>query len=707
MGGEVAARLALLGGGLLLGACAAVPAVDTGLEARCDARELGADEVRARRIPCSDELVEGGDGRRSDWLLENSRLKVVVREEGVALTRFDLAGGTIVDLVPVANGAQGADDVLEEIVPAVGGRWFREVAISTEHAPGRAALVLSGTLEDGSAATVRYALEADSETLLLEGMDALTLVPGQGGVRVGDVVELDQELLWTTDGAVSDRGGWLDATGVSALTTGSREAVAAWRWPAGRTLSGSATLDDGTPVSGELPLVDAGATADVAWVAVLEGAEVVSRWPVDDGRFSAWVGPEATGLRLEVPGYEVDELGLEEGDTGGEQPEPALVAGAPGYVRVEVVDTDGLPLPARFAWGEAAWSMPAGGLLVPTGPGAEAATVSAGPAFSRWTSESLEVTGVTGLRVVLERTGAPRILAQLDREAWPDAGVRAWSEDVARDAAAEGVRFLVVVADDEVARSGLSSRDQPWLVVRAGSRADTDSAGRPLAWPWSRSNNRGGQGAAPWPDLSPLDLLAVMDDAGDRRTVVDPGWVGAAGDPLGWDPLPTALRVEDLGNLPVLGEVYDRFLPLVLVGPLTWIEGLDEEPVWSREDVEAMLLAGRTVAGNGPYISLEVDGVGPGGQAEVRPGGHRAREARVEVHAPAWMDLDAAWLLGSDGQEPCRWEASAHSGVRLRGRCLLPDDLDWVVAVAAGDRETEGVEGTPWAVTGPVWLGRP
>ncbi len=692
-----AARASMLGGGLLLGACSPSPFEAVSSDWRCDARELGADEVRARRIPCGDELVAGGDARRSDWLLENNRVRIAFRDEGAALTRFDIAGGTIVDMAPV-----GANDVLEEVVPSVDGQWFTELEIRAEEAEGSAALVLEGLLADGSSAEVRYILHADDGTLEVEGIDQLTLVPGQGSVLVGDSVELSGDLLWTTDGALSDRGGWLDAEAPTRVFTGTRDEVARWSWPDGDLLSGETRLADGELLDGEHPLIDASAASDIVWVTALDASgESIGRWPSEEGSFSAWLSPEAHSLRLDAPGFASDELVLAELS---DETTPVLTAGEHGFLRVEIEGDDGLGVPARVVWGDRSWAVPSGGLLLATGPGTESLMVSAGPAYERVEADSFDVSEVTELAVVLPRTPAPRILADIGVESWPDEQVRMHAADVARQAMADGARFVVLVADDEVAYADELSRDDPWLEVRGGSRASSPEHGSPLAWPWSRNDNKGGQGAAPWTELDALDLLAVMDDGGRRRTVVDADWVASAGDPTHWAPKPLALRLGGLDDLPVAIDLLDAFQPVLLLGDRTWVEGLDDEQVWSHRDVEAMLLAGRGVASNGPYVALEVDDVSTGGAGSPH---ELAHEVRVRATAPTWMDLDTVEIVGPGGEVLATFEASATEGWRVRGAALLPADLDWVLAVARGDEAAEGLDAAPWAISNPVWLSRP
>ena len=78
----------------------------------CDPRVLASGELRARRIPCSEELISGGEGRVGDYLIENSMARYVVRGPYAALTRLGEPGGTLVDAA-----APGVGDMLLELTP--------------------------------------------------------------------------------------------------------------------------------------------------------------------------------------------------------------------------------------------------------------------------------------------------------------------------------------------------------------------------------------------------------------------------------------------------------------------------------------------------------------------------------------------------------------------------------------------------------------
>jgi len=315
-----------------------------------------------------------------------------------------------------------------------------------------------------------------------------------------------------------------------------------------------------------------------------------------------------------------------------------------------------------------------------------------------WSTEALTIEDTVDVDVLLSRRGAPAVLMDTAVVGWPDSTERRPAQELADELAADGVGFAVLVADDVVARASIDGRVAETLFVRGGSRA-AGPHGRPLAWPWSRSSNRAAYGAAPWADLDATGLLAWMADAGDRRTVVDAAWVTAARDPVAWDPHPTALRLDSLEELAVYTALLDRWIDPVLLGPLTWVEGLDEDDLYSHVDVEAMLLAGRTIATTGPAIALRVDGQGPGSHIErgARPMLH------LEVDAPGWMDVEGAAIVSAGGEVLETFTLGPGSGTRLSVVRTLADQ-PWVMAMCWGPG---GTSSDTWAVTGPIWLDRP
>ena len=95
--------------------------MDTGLRwTVCDPLELGAGQLRVKRVGCTAELPSGSDGRRGDILLQNQHLSVVFRDAPEALSKHRIGGGTLIDVAP-----SGEQDRLLEAIPLIEGGWMQ------------------------------------------------------------------------------------------------------------------------------------------------------------------------------------------------------------------------------------------------------------------------------------------------------------------------------------------------------------------------------------------------------------------------------------------------------------------------------------------------------------------------------------------------------------------------------------------------------
>ena len=227
----------------LLSGCGALPAPDT---SGCDPRDLASNEVRARKIPCSDELIDGGEGRIGDWLLENAVARYVVRGPYAALGWLEEDGGSLIDAA-----TPGGMDVLGEYLPD-GDRS----SIEAENGDGEATLVLPG---------VTYRLAADSPALSIEATGEGRLRAAFGAERTGATIRSDDAFF-----------------GVDGLPEGDG-AVA---WVTGTT---AASIDPADLFDLE---VDSDVDAD-SIVATTDGIERV-RVPVVDGHVHTYVPTDAT-----------------------------------------------------------------------------------------------------------------------------------------------------------------------------------------------------------------------------------------------------------------------------------------------------------------------------------------------------------------------------------------------------------------------------
>jgi hypothetical protein len=653
----VRARPALIMLLLLLGCVPDYP------EAGCDPRVMSAGEVRARRLPCSDELLSGGEGRRGDWVLESAAARFIIRDTPDALTRLGVAGGTIVD----AAAIDGVDPLVEAI-PLIDGGWLSTVEITAWSEADAAGLELRGTLPDGTAVTVRYTLPADSSTLLIEGIDALEVTPRPGTARIGSVLEYRADTLLGLDGELQDAGGVVRAEGAALLSVGARETVHDALWP-------------------DEP--DTRGVAAGTWVEALGGDEVLARYPILSETYSGRLPPGTDAIRA-----------VQDGAQDGPEVAPGGESrvGESGGVRLRVTDGTARPHPATLYWDGVPYpTLP--GEVARTGPGEGTGIIYAGPGHEL-VEVALSISEEVSLSVHQPLAVTPAVLADLSLLTAPDITERRDDDDILDEAAAAGIQFAVLVARDEV--SSANPRTSDYVLARAGSQSN--GVGQPVAWSWSPSSSRPAHGAAKWEGLSAEDLLALMARRTERTTIVGTEWLAAAGDPLAWIPAPDLVRVTGLSDLDTLTALYDAWIALPPVGPLTWVEGLDAFAGFAEVDVEAMLQDGRTIATSGPRIVLTVDGEGPG--ALLQPTGPVSLELRVE--APSWIPLSGAALIGSGGEVLGSWELSGSEPVRLTRQYTLRDPPDWILAVCWGEETAEPYLTQPaWAITGPIWMARP
>jgi hypothetical protein len=113
--------------------------------------------------------------------------------------------------------------------------------------------------------------------------------------------------------------------------------------------------------------------------------------------------------------------------------------------------------------------------------------------------------------------------------------------------------------------------------------------------------------------------------------------------------------------------------------------------------------AGRTLATNGPWPTLEVDGHGPGDRVEAAPG--RRLPVTVRVSGPGVERLE---LVGPDGVL-ARAGTGRDPGPAIDTRVEVAGST-WLCAVARGPGHSEVLGPVTFAHTSPVWVevdGRP
>ena len=642
-------------------------------DSACDARTLESGELRVRRVPCSAELISGGEGLTQDWLVENAQLRAVFRHAGSALTQLNAGGGTLLDLAAV-----GQEDVLGEALPLIGDGWLTDVAV---HAVEEADVV--GLDVVGAEGTVRWRLGADDSALSVDGLDALWVLPAADAERYGNVLSVDERVL-AADGAAEDLGGVVRFDGVTKLSAGAPGVVYASVWSSDVSVEG---------------------TSDGERVELLIGEDLAGWLPVESGSFLGAVPQGVDGVRAVAEGHAPGSL--ESAGTGLD-----LTTGGLGALAVRVVDETGESVAAVvYARASAsddaytAWPVPPQGATLPLGAGTYQLVVYGGPYREFWQASDFVVEGGVGLSVVLTGAYAPGdwVLADVRIPAWPDVSLRRSSAEAFAEAAAEEVAFGVCVATDEVCTASVSARWESRIAGRSGSIAVTQSVGEIISWEWNANSKRPAHGAVAWSGLSAEDALALSEGGPNqaRLLVVDKEWVDAAGPAYAWSPHPDAVRLAAFADREGLAEVAAMGVDTWL-GPLSWVSVADRA-AFSAVDVERGIVAGNTVATNGPWVHLLVGDAGPGETTESTG----SLEVSVEVSAPIWMGIDQVGL-DVDGATVETWDLNEALDGTWTTQATLDLEFGVVQAWAIGaGASPEPLEGSRWAVTSPVWVGQP
>lgn len=605
----------------------------------CDPREMGAGQVRVKRVGCTSELPSGSEGRRGDLLVQNQHLSLVFRAPAEALSKHQIGGGTLIDVVPT-----GDQDRLIEAIPLVEGGWMSQVEMDWGQDAEGVWVQVSGTsmavpgldpVAGGQPVQVTWRLGTDSRILTLEGASALYLHPGRDHVRVGTGFYRSGQALLTDAAAVDDLGGAVILQDLSALAAGDWDPAqqALYAQPSAGSCAEGAIVQaldvDGEVVAWMPPVWD---TLLPASAQSLRCAAVSEIW-----------GPEqALGVQDLAPGVYGTWIPV------GEGPRFFTVQGPLGE---QVVGP---------------------GEVLEWPPGTHSLRIDAGPVWAPIDLQ-VEIKDGVGLFSTLDwvQVIAPQdhLLADFFRSPWPATTSRLEPMEDARLAAGQGISYAVQSAPEQVGRPYTTGEVSEVLRLRAGSVAQGPQ-GEVWSIGWSRTLNPG----FGVPDTAllqdPQDLLAMAMaplDAG-RLGVVDADWVAQAGPAWSWEPAPTALRLRDLQDLPVLLALAEQGERISVVGPLTWLEAPDTE-LPSAAQLERALVMGRSVATTGPWLKLELPperGV-DGGILELDCQGAE----RVQlITAEERLDL------------PC-----------APARVVLPPG--WVVAV---------VDEAQWAVHAPVWI---
>jgi len=643
--------------------------------------------ARAKQVVCSDEAIDG-IAQRGDWLLQSSGLTVYIRTERFALSKPGRAGGTLIDFHPTDGAVE-----LEELVPLLPQAdgtldWFVDIDIHAFEDNLGAGIVVNGVLPDGTPGEVTWRLAHEGRRLEIEGADTFDVVPLANAALRADLMSYGDRLVGP--GTITeDLGGWFRLTGTTWLEHASE-----------------ATLPELLPDRYIQPIAGACPDGELIYLRNADG-RVSQRIGITDaqGEFDFLGDDRATEIiclasSRASSGWQP----LPDWEAGDESPEPTVLAvGDLGELSVHVTDPSGNPVPSTVWWNSSRYFMGLGEGTMGVGAGVGDGLVGAGPAWSTAALPEQDVGEDSTTRAVIRRVLPDEVLlADFFIEAWPHRTTRTPASTQVARRVSSGVEWSVTVGDHAVVATDVYALDRDEMWSHSGARAPTPH-GTIVSWPWSHNNKANQWGAPDTTGLGPHEALAVMGGGRGLTTIVDTAWVDSAGPPHTWPVVPDGLYITSLDDLPVYFELLDHWTNLPLVGPLTWVEGVDRRTMPFVEAERAFEL-GRTMATTGPLVRLRVGDTSIG--AEHIAGGPRT--ARLAVQAPTWMPVDHVALVGPDGVVREWTLGSALDVERLNVETDLPEGIPWVVAMAWSDRTAPPLqEVPPWTVTTAILLERP
>ena len=534
------------------------PAVTSG----CLPAAVGAGETRAKRVDCPGELPAGRlvSGRVGDIMLENSRLRVIIRGFGEGYYFMGTKAGGIVDAA-----RHGSVDLIKEVLPLfnLNGGGFTEFVITEAGDDGPATLVVRGPIETVPFVAAAIATEPTSaiveqHCILAPDSDEVLiktyLYPNgaEGNITVGDAFfygglvhsfmprhgELDGtanvELVASTGGS-SSYGMVYPVDALAAIqfidiasvkiglgpsrTLGNPAPIERWfiigdgsassitdrawarRGVATGTLQGStAPLVDVVVYDDDTPITIARADASGNYALELP-VGVYTAWTQDDGRAD---GATATATI-----------------TAGAQTSVDLPAGASGTLDLTVVDDQGHAIPARVSLRSTGqrieYAGAAGTLALALAPGDYTLDVSRGMEYDAYTVDPLTIidgettTVAATLERVVDTSGwiavDPHIHSEMSTDSQVPLDVRLLA------VAAEGVEVAISTDHDFVTdynpvieELGLGA------FVTAQNGVETSSLvwGHVNSWPLVADYDRPAGDAIPWFERSPAEVFALM-----------------------------------------------------------------------------------------------------------------------------------------------------------------------------------------------------
>ena len=528
----------------------------------CVPGPLGASATRAKVVACSEELIGGrlAGGRVGDFVLENAKLRAIIRGRGEGLYQHGSFGGGLVDVAAV-----GGEDLIKEIQPTIdlAAGAYDELVITEAGDDGDAEIVVRGpatSLEIISAALDRvpppviiehhYRLAKDAAEIELEtkvfpvaGADATgytlfeamftggrarAFLPGKGWAAGQGGAE-----MIATDGTTSSYAfvyptetpnpQLIDLGGIRLIQGPSIDVSGQKRWLVVGDGSIASVTDRGWQLRGETLGEISGTTSPGAHVVIRDLADnlVTIGRGAADGTYRALVPLGSYVLQAEADGHAagVDVPVL----VGAGSVVKDATVGPAGTLTIFAHDDTATPLPARVVIERPGYDRRIhytgvnGRLSVAVPPGTCRVSVSRGLEYDAFVASALAITdgGTTNLDVplahVLDTAGWISLDTHLHSELSTDSTFPV--DDRLRAVAAEGVEVPVSADHDFIteyapiiAELGLGN----WVHSLDGDEVSSIVWGHTIGFPLVSNPAKTAHGGPHWARKSPAEVFAQI-----------------------------------------------------------------------------------------------------------------------------------------------------------------------------------------------------
>ena len=180
--------------------------------------------------------------------------------------------------------------------------------------------------------------------------------------------------------------------------------------------------------------------------------------------------------------------------------------------------------------------------------------------------------------------------------------------------------------------------------------------------------------------------------------MVSASWIANAPAPYLLAAIPDLMWLESSDDVSTYVNALDRGMPIGPLGSYTWFVDQDITDLSTAEKRAALYEQGFST-GNGPYVDMRINTVGPGGLIESD---EASFTADITVAGQQSMALRTLSIIGPNNvvfRELEIQESPAHYTIALPHQ-------NWYAALVKGTLNPPFSQHKSWAITAPIWIRR-